>query len=189
MRKRVYAATALLLAPITAAAAQNPADLVKCATIARDAERLACYDAAVADSSAQARAASQIRARESARIAAEEAAIVAAAAKAKAEADAVALAAAQKAAFGAEGARSAERFAPRADEIQEIAANITETLVNRSAQNVFLLDNGQMWRQVDAGSIPNVRTGDSVVIARAGLGGYHLKFVRQKRQILVKRLR
>ena len=185
------AALFLLLVPAAPALAQMPAELLTCAVIARDAERLACFDAAVAASSAEARAASQKRAIESARIAAEEAAITAAAAKAKAEADAVALAAAKKAAFGSEGvtARGFERFAPDADEIQEIDAKISDVLVNRSHQNVFLLDNGMMWRQVDAGSILNVRPDDEVKLSKVALGGYKLYFVRSKRMVKVKRLR
>ena len=185
------AALFLLLAPAAPVLAQTPAELLVCAVIARDAERLACFDAAVAASSAEARAASQKRAVESARIAAEEAAIAAAAAKAKAEADAVALAATKKAAFGSEGvtSRGFERFAPDADEIQDIDAKISEVLVNRSQQNVFLLDNGMMWRQVDAGAIPNVRPDDEVKLSKVALGGYKLYFVRSKRMVKVKRLR
>lgn len=181
----------VMVAAQTPAAAQAPAELLACAAIVRDAERLACYDAAVAQTSPEARAASAARARETARVAAEEAAAAAAAAKIKAEADAVAAAAARREAFGAEGvaARGAERFAPVPGEIQQIEAAITETLTNRSGLAVFLLDNGQMWRQVDTDSLPNVRAGDKVTVKRAGLGGYHLDLVRQKRRFLVKRLR
>ena len=84
------AALAVLLAATAAtpAAAQTAADLMKCITIARDADRLACYDAAVAEVSPQAKALSEQRAKETARIAAEEAAAAEAAAKAKADAEA-----------------------------------------------------------------------------------------------------
>lgn len=191
MRKFGYAATILLLVPVIPAHAQKPGDILACAAIARDAERLACYDAAVADASPEARAASKRRAEESARIAAEEAAAAAAATKVKAEADAVAAAKAKREAFGAETvvSRGEERFAPPAGEIQELDAKVTEVLTNRSSQNVFLLDNGQMWRQVDAGSLPNIRPGDAVKLRRAALGGYDLVFTKQKRAARVKRLR
>jgi hypothetical protein len=185
-------ATLLLLSvPVVPVAAQTQAELLACAVIARDADRLACFDAAVATSSAEARAVSQKRAAESARIAAEEAAVAAAAAKAEAEADAAALAQAKKAAFGAEGvtARGTERFAPEPGDIEEIDARVTEVLTNRSQQNVFLLDNGMMWRQVDAGAIPNVRPEDEVKLSKVPLGGYKLYFVRSKRMVKVKRLR
>jgi hypothetical protein len=192
MMRMIRGAVLFLLAfPAVPAMAQSQSELLACALIARDAERLACFDAAVANSSAEARAASQKRAVESARIAAEEAAIAAAAAKAKAEADAIALAEAKKAAFGAEGvsSRGVERFAPDPGDIQELDAKVTEVLVNRSQQNVFLLDNGMMWRQVDAGAIPNVRPDDEVKLSKVPLGGYKLYFVRSKRMVKVKRLR
>ena len=191
MRLIVSAATAAALLMTVPAQAQKAADLFACAAIARDAERLACYDAAVADSSPQARAASEARAKESARIAAEEAAIVAAAAKAKAEADAVARAAAQRDSFGAEGvaSRSAERFKSDPNELQEIETGITEILTNASGLGVFLLENGQLWRQVDTSRMPNAHVGDRIKLSRADLGGYHLNFLKQKRWVLVKRIR
>ncbi len=191
MRRIVAAAIGMALLPAGPALAQSQADIIACATIARDAERLACYDAAVADSSAEARAASQKRAAESARIAAEEAAAAAAAAKIKADADAVALAKAKKEAFGAEGvaARSAERFVADPRELQELEAGITEVFTNSSGLGVFLLDNGQVWKQTDTVSLPNVRVRDKVKIERVTLGGYQLTFLKQGRVTRVKRLR
>ncbi len=185
----VIATTALLLLAVPAMA-QVPADLFKCATIARDADRLACYDDAVAAANPQARAAAEARAKESARIAAEEAAAAAvaaeAAAKAKAEADAVA----RREAFGAEGVATREdRFAPAPGEIAEIETGLTEIMANRSGLGVFLLENGQVWRQVDTNSTPNIRVGDRVKLTRAPLGGYRLNFVKQKRWVGVKRMR
>lgn len=178
---------------VTAApsAAQSAGELAACIAIARDADRLACYDAAAAKVSPAARAASEARARESARIAAEEAAVAAAAAKAKAEADAVAAAAARRQAFGAEGvtSRGAARFEPEPGEIIQIEAGIAEILTNRSGLGVFLLDNGQLWRQVDTGRLPNPRVGDRVEVERASLGGYQMRFLRQKQVVRVKRLR
>jgi len=188
-------ALVLLAVPLSVAAvsarAQTSAELLGCSVIARDSERLACFDAAVANSSAEARAASRKRAVESARIAAEEAAITAAAAKARAEAEAAELAVAKKAAFGAEGvtSRGVERFAPEPGDLQEIDAKVTEVMTNRSQQSVFLLDNGMMWRQVDAGATPNVRVDDEVKLSKVALGGYKLYFLRSKRMVKVKRLR
>jgi hypothetical protein len=190
MRRIVAAAIGMSLLPVVPALAQSPADIIACATIARDAERLACYDAAVANSSAEARAASKKRAEESARIAAREAAEAAAAAKIKAEADAAALAKAKLESFGAEGvaSRSAERFEPDPRQLQELEATNTEVLTNRSGLGVFLLDNGQVWKQADTVSLPNVRVGDKVRIQRVLLGGYKLFFVRQNRATPVKRI-
>lgn len=187
---RLIAAT-ILLAAAAPALAQNPAAILACAAIARDAERLACYDAAVADSSPQARAAAEARARESARIAAEEAAVAAAAAKARSEAEALAEAKRRREAFGAEAvaARGKERFVPDPAEIQEIETTLVEILTNTSGLGVFLLGNNQLWRQVDTARRPNIRAGDKVRLHRAALGGYKLEFLKQKQEVLVKRMR
>ena len=188
------AAMAVLLGSSAAvpASAQTAADLMNCITIARDADRLACYDAAVAQVSPQAKALSEQRAKETARIAAEEAAAAEAAAKAKAEADAAARAAQAKAEFGAEGVTSkkvSERTRPDPDEITKLDATLTEILTNREGKYVFLLDNGQLWRQVSTEAGLNIRPGDAVVVEKSTMGGYKLNFTRLKRWILVKRLR
>ncbi|MBC7521929.1 MAG: hypothetical protein H7268_12660, partial [Sandarakinorhabdus sp.] len=85
MRKIGTAAIVLLIAPAIPAAAQAAKDplarmTTECAVIARDVDRLACYDAAIAEVSPEARAASERRAKETARIAAEAAVVAAAAA-------------------------------------------------------------------------------------------------------------
>jgi hypothetical protein len=165
--------------------------MTECAVIPRDADRLACYDAAIAATSAQARAIATARAEASARIAAEEAAVAAAAAKARADADALATAQASKEAFGNETikSRGKERFAPPPGEVQEIETTLTDTFTNREGFSVFLLENGQLWREVDVATKINTRAGDKVRLERAALGGYKLHFVRQKRVILVKRMK
>jgi hypothetical protein len=173
-------------------AAQTPNDLMACISIARDSERLACYDAAVAKASPLAAQMSEQRAKETARIAAEEAAAAEAAAKAKAEADAAARAAQAKAEFGAEGVTSkkvSERTKPDPDEITKLDATLTDILTNREGKYVFLLDNGQLWRQVSTEAGLNIKPGDAVVVEKSTMGGYKLNFVRIKRWILVKRLR
>ncbi len=183
----VAVAAVVLLLPLAPAVAQSRADLLACAAIGRDADRLACYDNAMSDASPEAKAAKEARARESARLAAEAAAAAAVAAKAKAEADAIA----RRDAFGAEGvaSRSAERFKPDPGQVQEVEASITEMLTNRSGLGVFLLDNGQMWKQADTIGLPNIRIGDRVKITRTALGGYNLLFLKQKRDTPVKRIR
>lgn len=185
---RLFAA-ALLLSPAlppTAAMAQDVGKLAQCAAIARDSERLACYDAAMADASPAARAASAARAKETARIAAEEAAAAAVAAKAAA----AAAEQAKREAFGAETVTTRpDRFQPPPGEIQTVEAALVEVLSNRSGLGVFVLDNGQIWRQVDTASLPNLRPGDKITVERAALGGYHLTFLKQKRWVLVRRMR
>ena len=183
---RFIVATVMMIA-VTPAAAQLPAEIMGCVTIPSDVDRLACFDASVARLSPQARAAAEARAVESARINAANAAGAAAAVKAKSDADAVAKAEA----FGGEAvaARGKDRFAPVGGELQEIETGITEVLTNQSGLGVFLLENGQMWRQVDTSAMPRVKDGDRVTVTRAPLGGYRLNFVRQKRWVLVKRVR
>lgn len=181
----------LLLA--TPALAQAPAAMMACVKITSDTERLACFDKAMASTSPEARAASEKRA-------AEAAVVAAAAAKARAEADAAkaqadaakaeADAVAQRDSFGAEGVASrSTRFEPPAGELQEIETSVTELLTNASGQWLFLLENGQLWKQVDTSRVPHVRVGDRVKVARAALGGYHLNFLKQKVWVLVKRVR
>jgi hypothetical protein len=188
------AAFAVIIASAAAApaAAQSAADLLSCIEIARDADRLACYDAAVAKVSPEAKALSEKRAKETARIAAEEAAAAEAAAKAKAEADAAARAAQAKADFGSEGVASkkvSERSKPAPDEITKLDATLSEILTNKEGKYVFLLDNGQLWRQVSTEAGMNIKSGDAVTVEKAPMGGYRITFKRLNRWVLVKRLR
>jgi hypothetical protein len=191
LRHYVALGSALLLAaPV--AAAELPAEVLRCAAVARDAERLACYDAAIAAASPEIRAIAEQRARESARIAAEEKAAAEAAAKAKAEQAAAERARRKKEDFGAEAIASRGdevRAANAAEEIQEIEAGIVEVLTNRAQLGVFVLDNGQIWRQVDTQSLPNIRAGDRVRVTRTSLGGYNIVLLKQKRRLLVRRMR
>ena len=174
-----FAVLPLLLLATTPALAQNPAELMACVRITGDAERLACYDRAMLSASPEARAASEKRA-------AEGAVVAAAAAKAKAEADAIA----KREAFGAETvATRPNRFATSPEDVQEIETGISEVLTNTSGLGVFLLENGQLWKQADTSRLPNVRAGDRVTLSRAGFGGYHLNFVKQKLWVLVKRMK
>jgi hypothetical protein len=188
MRVAIVVPLLLLATPVFA---QTPADLMACVRTTSDAERLACYDRAMAKASPEARAASDKRAAEAAVVAAAAAKTKAEAdsraAKAKADADAVA----QQDAFGAEAVASRkDRYAPPAGEVQTIESTITELFTNTSGLGVFLLENGQLWKQVDTGRVPNVRVGDRISISRSGIGGgYHLNFLKQKSWVLVKRVR
>lgn len=180
---RVAALAVLLTASVSAASpaiAQAQPELLKCAAIPRDADRLACFDALVVATSPEARAAIERRTAESARIAAEEAAAAAAA-----------RAVAQRESFGAENvsSRSQERFVPDKNELQFVETSITDVLKNTSGLDVYLLENGQMWRQADTGRTPPARVGDKVKVSRSALGGYHLTFLKQKQRVLVKRMR
>jgi hypothetical protein len=185
---RLFALPLLLIT--TPTLAQAPAAMMACVPIPTDSERLACFDKAMANTSAEARAASEKRAAEAAVLAAAAAKAAAeaeaAASKARAEAEAVA----QRESFGAEGvAGKPNRYAPPAGEIQEIETAVAELYTNASGQTLFLLEDGHLWKQVDTSRVPNVRPGDRIKITRAGLGGYHLNFAKQKTWVLVKRVR
>jgi hypothetical protein len=180
------AAAIILLAAATSAAAQAPADLMSCVGIASDSDRLACYDRIMANASPAASAAATLRAAETTRLNTAVAAAAAVAAQQRAEADA----GAKRAGFGAENVTSrADRFAPPPGQLQEVETGISDIMANNSGLGVFLLENGQLWKQVDTASTPNARIGDRVLLTRAPLGGYKLNFVKQKRWVLVKRVR
>jgi multidrug efflux pump subunit AcrA (membrane-fusion protein) len=152
-----------------------------CARIAGDAERLACYDQAVAALSAEGR-----------RLAAERAAAAEEAAKARAEAEARAAAEAAETAraarvegFGARGGSPAQRE----ERIDRIEATVTETFTDSQRKLVFLLDNGQMWRQTDGVFLAIVRPGTPVIVRRATMGGFTLRIESLNRNVPVMRMR
>ena len=142
-----------------------------CAAISDGAKRLACYDSALASVDAQ--AASKLA--EQRRLAEVAAAKAAEEAKARKEQE-------RLAAFGASSA------AADADEaVREISAAIADLREGASGY-VFTLDNGQVWRQTEARTLPPVRVGDAVAIRKGMMGGYRLTLERQQRTIAVKRV-
>lgn len=164
----LMAAALTLTAP---AAAQDLGAIERCVSIVDNEERLACYDAAVAAVSQRAREAIAQRQREAE-----------AAAKAQAEQQARA----QVEAFGAENVQGA----PRAEENARLLnAQIAEVLTDPLKRAVFVLSNGQMWRQTEGLSLPPVRAGDPVRIRRGAIGGYRLTLERQRRTVQVRRMR
>lgn len=160
-----------------AKAQQVPERLVACAGKVDDAERLACYDSAVKSMGAEARAASEAREAE------------AKAAKAAAAAAAASAAAAAAAKADAERKDSFGKAAAPSEVVAEISATITEVLKDASAKSVFVLDNGQIWRQADAFNLPNAKVGSAVTIKRGALGSYRLVPSGSNRSILVIRMK
>lgn len=159
-----------------AAQAQVPDRLIACASTVDDAERLACYDAAVKGLGADARAASEAREKEAtAARAAAAAAASAAAARAAAEAEA-----ARKDSFGK---------ATAADAVSELTAGISEVLKDASGKAVFVLDNGQIWRQADGFTLPNARVGTQVTVRRGALGSFRLAPANSNRSVQVIRMK
>jgi regulator of protease activity HflC (stomatin/prohibitin superfamily) len=167
----------LTVAGVGPARAQVPERLVACASKVADAERLACYDAVVGSMNAEARRASEAReaeAKVAAAAAAAAAATAAEAAAAKAEAD-------RQAGFG--------KAASAAESVAEIQAAITEVLRDSSGKSVFVLDNGQIWRQADGFNLPGVKVGTSVTVKRGALGSFRLVPASSNRSVLVIRMR
>lgn len=163
---------ALAVALAAGAARGQPAALgpfVECAAKVDDAERLACYDAAAAALSAEARAVAERRERARRALAEERAA-----AEAKARADR----------FGSEGLRIGGE-----ERLDRLSAALAETFSDRGGRLLFLLDNGQMWRQTEGLALPPLRAGDRVEIRRGALGGYLLSVPRVKRTVAVVRMR
>jgi hypothetical protein len=187
MRRIAHITTLALLlgtAPVLAQSALTD-KIKRCAAVENDAERLACYDGAVAAVDAEAAKMAAERKAQAEQRKREE--------QAKAEADAK-LAAEKTAkdkvdAFGAAGMPSDRRPEVKTDSIDELQASITEVFYSPMNQMILVLDNGQMWRQMDGMSVPAVRNGDKVVIKKRALSGFRLTFVRQKRTIDIKRYR
>lgn len=181
-----------------AAVAQVPDKLVACASKVDNAERLACYDAAVRSLNAEARAASD--AREKQAKAAEAEAAAAAAARAAAEAESAAAAATARQAAEAEAAAAAARQREQAfgdakasaaaeQRLESITSRIQEIFIDARKQPLFLLENGQMWRQTDGMPLVGARTGMDVEIGRGALSSYRMTVPKTKRTISVRRVR
>ena len=168
----------LLAVPVQAQASDKlPGQLVGCSAQADDAKRLACYDSVVKSLSAEARKVSEAREVETA--------------KAKQAVAAAAAAAAATAAAEAEAARkdSFGKAADSADDVKSVTAAIAEILRDASGKSIFILDNGQIWRQADGYSLPSARVGGTVMVKRGAMGSYRLQPANSNRSVQVIRMR
>jgi multidrug efflux pump subunit AcrA (membrane-fusion protein) len=156
------------------AAAQSSQPFLACARIVADAERLACFDKATAALSAEAARITAEREAESARLRQAEAAAAAAAQEAE-----------RRARFGAEGLGAA----PDGSRLTELDATVAETFLDRARLLVFLLDNGQVWRQTDGTFKSLVQPGTQVRVKRTAMGGYMLVIPSKGRTVPVRRIR
>jgi hypothetical protein len=179
-------AIALSLAAAAGAACADAASvdaaLTACARDVNDSTRLACYDKAVAQLSADAAKATADRAAAAAVVAAQTADANKAAAAAKAQADAEA----KTAAFGAD---RINRNVIDTEKLTRLDGKVSEMLTASDGMAVLLLDNGQLWRQTTGMPLPPVRPGDPVVIEASKLGSFQLTLVRQHRGFNAKRIR
>ena len=144
MRQRIPCGlvAALLCAQVCFGAEPLPEQLKPCASMRRDAERLACYDKAVA--SIEAGLSSDPPPSPENMFGAN--ADVSGSSNAKADA--------------------------KREELQQISAQVTSLRRADDGMITFTLDNGQVWRQQDNEVSLSVSVGDAVSIARASLGTF-----------------
>lgn len=191
---RTFTARPLLRAVLTAvmtavlagpAAAQTPASdaLLLCAGTVADAERLACYDRVVAGMSARAGA---IAGQRTAAGAEQRAADAAAAAAAVAATQARA-AEQKQAQFGRESMRDPPP--PDVPAAESLEATVTEVFTDAGRRLVFLLDNGQVWRQAGTAFAVPPKAGTVVVVKRGSFGSFRLLVPARNQVIQVVRVR
>lgn len=176
MRLLIVAGALMLVSGAASAQAVDADALVRCAGIGEDAKRLACYDEAVSRLGERVRAAEEKRRAEAAKIA-----------KRRAEDEAKR----SQDKFGAENVGVA-----KADELYDVRrpdkleAKVVEVLTSgTTGEAVFVLDNGQMWRQDGGLRLPPIKAGEAVRLDRGIVGGYKLTIVRRGRSVAVKRMR
>lgn len=148
----------------TAAAAQAPKALLDCTAILSDAERLACYDKTVKAFSSEARIVAERREAQAGKLAA---------------AAAVAAAAQKADTFG----RASE------SRIESVDSTLREMLTDNTGKSVFILENGQIWRQADGFRVPNVRPGTAITIRRGAMGSFRITVAGSNRTAQVVRMR
>jgi hypothetical protein len=176
MRFLIVAGVAALAAGAASAQSVDADALVKCAGIGEDAKRLECYDNAVSKLGERVRAAEAKRRAEAEKIA-----------KRRAEDEAKR----NQDKFGAEniGPSKAEELydARRPDRIE---AKVAEVLISNTGSGaVFILDNGQMWRQDGGMQLPPIKAGEAIRIDRGIVGGYKLTIIKRGRSVPVRRMR
>jgi hypothetical protein len=145
MNKPVFLVLAALLAcPPVFAADELPAHIAACTKLSRDAERLACFDKAVA--------------------------IVQAGEKTAPPPSAENMFGASTGLANS----SAKRTETQREELRQITGTITSLRRGDDGMIVIDLDNGQTWRQQDSDISLAMSAGDSVTIARASLGTFRI---------------
>lgn len=75
-------------------------------------------------------------------------------------------------------------------EPESVTSPITETFVDGTRRRVFLLENGQIWREGNNSSLRGrIRVGSTATISRGGIGGYRLRVEGRTGFISVSRVR
>lgn len=91
----------------------------------------------------------------------------------------------------------AEDLAPDEDTVQLKELRVVATSISQNARGkyIFELENGQVWRQIQADTNTlrvrrkNAQSGHDVIIRKRALGAYSLRLTTAKRSVLVRRVR
>jgi hypothetical protein len=82
---------------------------------------------------------------------------------------------------------------PKAEEVESIAAGVTEYSFTPFGKAIVFLDNGQIWRQIEGDSgqahFQRVATDNKVVISRGALGSYNMQINDSEHIYKVKRVK
>ena len=148
-----------MLCPLPVPAASNAA-LYACTRIADDSPRLVCFDREVA----------AMMAREHAAGAAPAAAATAPAAAPKP------LTAEQQMGLTPGRIQQLERPANAPPPLDTLTVAIQSITVDGNGHQVFTLQNGQVWRQVELDTRFSVNVGDSITISHGASGSYFMSF-------------
>lgn len=172
MKRCVMAAVAVLVSG-TGLSYANAADrttdaLLSCASQSDDAQRLRCFDAAVANLRKAPAAPAATAAVQSPAAAAPSPAAAAPPPAAASPPPASAPTAEQR--FGARGDISPDRH----EEIAELSGTVTELGTKPHGELIVTLDNGQVWAESQSGSKVKLKPGDTVKIERGAMGSYTL---------------
>jgi hypothetical protein len=180
--------TALALAGLLSAgplAAQNESEMILCAQIRDDTERLECFDRVARQRSAEMETGAPEAQAEKTQPAPAAAEVPAAAAPEPAPAPAPPPAAGNSSAdteFGVDQ--------PREDRggVRSIRSHIVGFFRGFEGGTEVRLANGQLWRQTDAADLPVHKTDPEVVIEKGFFGGYRLSVDGLNRSVRVKRI-
>jgi hypothetical protein len=160
---RVVCLALATLSPLPLLAASNAA-IEACTKIADDGARLACFDREVA----------AVLAREHAPAVA--AAAPTASPPAVAAPPAAPLTEEQKMGLTPGRIQQLERPASAPPPPQTLTIAIQSISVDGNGHQVFTLENGQVWRQVELDTRFTVNAGDSITISRATMGSYFMSY-------------
>lgn len=168
MTSKLLVLAMLALSAAPAVAEDLSATISTCAGVGDDRARLACYDGLAARAKAAAQpTAARPAAPPSIQPAPAPVAAVAPPPSAATKVDA----------FGAETIRKPDTPEARAQEVDEIKAKVATVNFSPSNRFTVTLDNGQVWRQIEADTSQarfHKGAGDKVEISRGMLGSYNL---------------